>query len=105
VRGTLPELRERAGELGDALLRVVVTEPARAGLADDVRATLPNALEVRIERGTDGRDPQSGAQPASPGARTPRQLFHDFCTAEGIADERLDGLFAELLDAATAGER
>ena len=37
-------------------LRVVVSEPARAGLADEVRALLPSAVDVRIERVADDGD-------------------------------------------------
>ncbi|HEX5096039.1 MAG TPA: exonuclease subunit SbcD, partial [Acidimicrobiia bacterium] len=47
VRGTVAELADAASSYGDAWLRVVVTEPARAGLADEVRAVLPRAVDIR----------------------------------------------------------
>ena len=50
VAGTLAELAAVADEVGDDVLRVVVREPSRPGLADEVRALLPGALEVVIER-------------------------------------------------------
>ena len=101
VRGTLASLAALAGEVGDALLRVVVTEPGRAGLADEVRAVLPNAVDVRIEHAArpETRSVERGAT-----TRTPQQLFHDFLGTQGIDDPRLEQLFGELLDATLAGE-
>jgi exonuclease SbcD len=49
VRGSLESLGNRVAEFGNAYLRVFVTEPPRAGLADDVRDLLPNAVEVKID--------------------------------------------------------
>ena len=40
--------RRQRGGAGDAFLRVFVREQPRAGLADDVRALLPSAVDVRI---------------------------------------------------------
>jgi DNA repair protein SbcD/Mre11 len=100
VRGTMADFEALAPEVGDALLRVVVTEPARAGLADDVRAVLPNAIDVRVERSELVARPvvERGA-----GSRAPLELFRAFCADEGIADERLERLFGELLDTAVGG--
>jgi DNA repair protein SbcD/Mre11 len=48
VEDTLESLRGRAGEFGDAILDVgVLTDGPSPGLADRVRAFLPNALHVR----------------------------------------------------------
>ena len=48
VIGTLDEIVARAGDFGDAILDVsVTTEGPSPGLADEVRALLPNALYVR----------------------------------------------------------
>jgi exonuclease SbcD len=48
VTGTIDELAARAAEFGDAILDVSVTTDGPApGLADEVRALLPNALYVR----------------------------------------------------------
>jgi len=100
VRGTLPELEARAASFGDDYLRVWLREPARAGLRDDTAGVLPNALEVRI-------DPDFAA-PSHPGrrgvasaARTPDQLFADFCAAEQVRDPRVAALFAQLHDEVT----
>lgn len=50
VGGTIAELRQRAGDFGDAILDVaVVTDGPVAGLADEVRDFLPSALYVRAD--------------------------------------------------------
>src|SRR4051794_7220059 len=49
VRGTLAQLQASAESYGVAWLRVVVQEAPRAGLADEVRALLPRAVDVRVE--------------------------------------------------------
>jgi exonuclease SbcD len=98
LQGTLAELRAGAGSAGDDLLRVVVDEPARAGLADDVRALLPNAVDVRIA--APAAPPEESA-PSRAGL-SPHQLFAAYLEAQGVDDERVVRLFSRLLDEATA---
>jgi exonuclease SbcD len=100
LRGTLDELRELAGSTGDAWLRVVVQEPTRAGLADDVRALLERAVDVRVESAPLG----PGDEPvrAQRRGRTPRQLFTEYLASEGVDDARVVRLFEQLYDEATA---
>jgi exonuclease SbcD len=102
VHGTLAELEARAGGYGDDYLRVYLREPTRAGLRDDTVEILPNALEVRI-------DPEFAPQsekPTSAGeartARTPGQLFADYCATRDVSDPRVAALFGELHDEVTA---
>ena len=52
-----PSCGSAPSDVGDAWLRVFVREPTRAGLADDVRALLPRAVDVRVERPDDGDAP------------------------------------------------
>ena len=103
LRGTLEELHERAPSTGDAWLRVFVREPTRAGLADDVRALLPRALEVRVER-SDGEAPRPDAGSTERSGRTPRELFASFLAARDVADDRVTALFDQLLDEETSRE-
>jgi exonuclease SbcD len=78
---------------------VVVQEPARAGLADEVRAILPRAVDVRVERSlADAPAREFGARRG----RTPHDLFGDYLQSEGIADERIVALFDRLHDDALA---
>ncbi len=101
VRGTLAELEARKGDLGEDYLRVYLSEPARAGLRDDTLAILPDALEVRI-------DPEFAAKPerrkseANGVARTPAQLFEEYCASMQVADPRVTALFGELHDEITS---
>jgi exonuclease SbcD len=94
LEGTLAELRAQAGGADDDLLRVVITEPARAGLADDVRELLPNAVEIRIAAPAAA----TGADLPSRAGLTPHQLFAGYLDSQGVSDERVVRLFARLLD-------
>ena len=102
--GTLAELeaQAKAGRFGDDYLRVYLREPSRAGLRDDTVALLPNALEVRIDPEF---APQAGtanksAEPRT--ARTPQELFADYCATRDVSDRRVAALFRELHDEVTA---
>lgn len=99
LEGTLAEVREEAAETGDAWLRVILREPMRAGLADEVRALLPRAVDIRIERAaTDDRvDPSRSRR-----GRSPRELFEEYALSEGVDDERVLQLFGRLYDDARA---
>jgi exonuclease SbcD len=97
VRGTVAELSVLSESVGDAYLRVWVTEPARAGLREEVTAVLPNALEVRI-------DPEFAAvgeasRPSGGGVeRSPSELFSEYLGTRGVADPRVEALFRTLHD-------
>ncbi|HET6954474.1 MAG TPA: exonuclease SbcCD subunit D [Acidimicrobiales bacterium] len=105
VRGTLAQVVEAlpaaapdaggAGDRGD-YLRVVLDEPARAGLADEVRERVPSAVEVVLApREGDGR-----ARRADPDRlrRSPHDLFTEYLGEAGVDDERLVTLFDEIVD-------
>jgi len=105
LRGTLDEVIAMGEQAGDAYLRIVLAESARAGLGDLVRDKMPNALEVRLDeahqprpasRGGAGR----GAGPSRAG-RSPVRLFGDYLAEQSIDDPRLSAMFAELLDEIT----
>ncbi|MGH3191437.1 MAG: exonuclease SbcCD subunit D [Streptosporangiaceae bacterium] len=101
VRGTLPELQAQAASFGDDYLRVWLREPTRAGLRDDTAALLPNALEVRIDPAFAA--PSRTERPAEAhAARSPGQLFGDYCASVPVEDTRVAGLFGELYDEVTA---
>jgi exonuclease SbcD len=96
VTGTLDELRAAAADTGDAWLRVVVREPARAGLADEVRALLPRAVDVRVE----SIAPVGAEAPStlSRRGRSANELFAEYVASEGIDDQRVLRLFERLHD-------
>jgi exonuclease SbcD len=101
VRGTLAELEAQAASFGDDYLRVWLREPTRAGLRDDTVALLPNALEVRIDPAFAG--PTRAERPETAyAARSPGQLFADYCASVPVEDTRVAALFGELYDEVTA---
>ena len=101
VRGTLPELEAQAASFGDDYLRVWLREQTRAGLRDDTVAVLPNALEVRIDPAFAGPSRTDRPETAY-AARSPGQLFANYCASERVEDARVAALFGKLYDEATA---
>jgi DNA repair protein SbcD/Mre11 len=105
VHATLAELEALASGFGDDYLRVYLREPTRAGLRDETAAILPDALEVRIDPEF---APPSPAKRSSSGeataARTPAQLFADYCATRNVSDPRVAALFGELHDEVTSAD-
>lgn len=99
VAGTLEELRAMAASLGDAWLRVVVrTEAPVPGIADEVRALLPNAVDVRPEHPR-GEDEES--EPAGLVRLHPRDQYAAYHRTKYGAEPapELVGVFVETLEA------
>jgi len=97
LRGTFSQLEAAAPNVGDAHLRVFVREQPRAGLADDVRALLPNAVDVRVA--PDVADDSTVVVRRAVHATTPRDLFRQYLAETGHSDDdRLVALFDDLLD-------
>lgn len=107
LRGSLDQVIAEGEQSGDAYLRVILAEKARAGLGDMVREKLPNALEVQLD---DAHRPRPGQQRGGTDAnpsragRSPLQLFGDYVAEQGVGDERVERMFAELLDEMTDGQ-
>ena len=102
VHGTLAELEARAGAYGDDYLRVYLREPTRAGLRDDTLEILPNALEVRIDPEFAPSTEKTVTAGEARVARTPAQLFADYCATRDVSDPKVAALFGELHDEVTA---
>jgi exonuclease SbcD len=96
IRGTFAELERRAGDVGDAWLRVVVREAIRAGLADDVRALFPRAVDIRVE--SEEPDASADASGVSRRGRSPHDLFAEYLALDGVDDPRVLRLFDRLYD-------
>jgi exonuclease SbcD len=99
VTGTVAELAAMATDVEDALLRVRVTEPARAGLGDEVRQLLPNAIDIQVVAAA----ADAGERRPSRQGRSASDLFHAYLSERNVDDPAVEALFAELLDAATSG--
>jgi exonuclease SbcD len=109
LRGSLDQVIAEGEESGDAYLRVILAEKARAGLGDLVREKLPNALEVQLDEAHRPRPGQhggsgGGADKPSRVGRTPLQLFGDYLAEQEVADERVERMFAGLLEEMTDGQ-
>ncbi len=100
LTGTVAQLGALAGTTGDAYLRLRVREHPSPGLADDLRALFPDAVDIVIERpaeagtGADSRPSRAGL--------APRELLAAFLAERGVPDGAVLGLFGELLEEADA---
>ncbi len=101
LRGSLDQVIAEGEQAPDAYLRVILAESARAGLGDLVREKLPNALEVQLDDAHRPRPGTHGGGKPSRAGRTPLQLFGDYLKEQDVADERVERMFAELLDELT----
>ena len=97
ITGSMDDLRAIEGTTGDDYLRVVLTETARAGLAEQVRDLFPHAVEVRVES---EREPTTTARPERLGRSSP-ELFGEYLVEADAADERVLSLFTELHEQAS----
>lgn len=95
LRGRFEEVISRADEAGDAYVKVILTEKGRVGLADEVRAVIPNTVDVVLE---------SPEQPPRHGddreALAPTEAFHRYLAEHDQDDPTVEELFAELLEEA-----
>lgn len=95
LRGTLAEVLARADEVSDAYVKVELVEKARVGLADEVRAAIPDAVDVvlqSVEHMAEDPEPRQTMQPV--------EAFSRYLADRGADDSRVEALFAELLDEA-----
>jgi len=99
VAGTLAELASVAGTTGDAHIRAVVREPARPGLADEVRALFEHVVEVAVEVPADAAG--AGRRQARAEGLTPVELVTAYCGAANLEVTVVVPLFAELHEEAT----
>ena len=93
LRGSLDQVLAAADEVGDAYVKVELTEKARVGLADEVRSAIPNAVEVTLT----GPDTVTDQEPEQRQALPPAEAFSRYLTEKGQDDERVEQLFSELL--------
>ena len=101
IKGSLDHVIDEGERSGDAYLRIILAESARAGLGDLVREKLPNALEVQLDEAHRPRPGTHGGDRPSRAGRTPLQLFGDYLEEQKVTDERVERMFAELLEEMT----
>jgi len=93
LTGTLGQILARADETRDAYVRVVLQEPARVGLADEVRAAIPDAVEVVLDSPT-----VAGQRSERRQTLEPVDAFHRYLADREHVDPEVEALFASLLD-------
>ena len=97
VRGTLEQVEAQADSVRGAYVKVILEEKGRVGLADSVRAAIPDAVDVVLAGPTEVRRRRTDRQNLDPAA-----AFEAFLEERGHADDRVAGLFRELLDEAVS---
>ncbi|MGQ0617372.1 MAG: metallophosphoesterase family protein [Acidimicrobiia bacterium] len=101
LRATMEDLATVASERGPALarsyLKVVVEGRWRAGLADDVRALFPTAVDVVVDS-AEVAGPVGASRSRLGAGRPRRELFAEYLAEAGVEDRRLERLFDELLE-------
>lgn len=102
VEGTVEQLRAAAREYGEDWLRVRVKQSTYAGLRDDIIEALPNALEIHIH--SDFTNTGSGmVSSVQVAAKSPAELFAEYCAHVGSDDERVRAMFDTINDELTTG--
>jgi DNA repair protein SbcD/Mre11 len=101
LRGTVDSVAAQANDAGDDYLRVVLTEPSRAGLADDVRTRFENAVDVIVAPAEDTKHPKTEWSPDHT-RRSPAELFGEYLREKSVVDPALVKLFAHFLEEAVA---
>lgn len=102
IAGTFEELAGQPHDEED-YLRVVVQEPPRVGLGEEVRELFPNAVEVVVAASTGPADDRGDWSVASL-HRSPDELLGEYLAEVGSQDPQLRALFRELLEDAHAAD-
>ncbi len=105
VRGNLADLQARADDLGDAHVRVVITDGQRAGLADEIREAFPNVVDVRVERDDVEDADRAETWDLEDFHRSPTELFAMYLDDTGQRDDDVLALFSELREAGLAPDQ
>jgi exonuclease SbcD len=94
LRGTLDQVLARAGDLGDVYVKVELDERARVGLADRVRAAIPDVVDVKLRAsgGVGGRQLEDRTSVTGP------EAFKKYLGDNDVDDPKVEALFAELLE-------
>ena len=103
IRGTLDHVIADGEQDPEAYLRVILTQQASAGLGDQVREKLTNAIDVQIDERYRPRSAVTERSAKSRLDRSPVELFADFLAEQNVADERVSAMFAELLENTSGG--
>lgn len=99
LRGDLSEVVSSAGEAEDAFVKVVLTERARVGLADEVRDAIPNVVDVTLDKPDSLRKSRQTAR-----SLEPSQAFAQYLDELNIEDPALLRMFNEVYEEAVGSD-
>lgn len=99
--GPLASVLDQAKHYPDAYLRLILDEAPRAGLSDEVRELIPNAVDIRVA--APERDPKRAAGVDTTGLSA-TDLFARYLEERGMNDDRLQKLFHDLWEEALAAD-
>ncbi|MDH4115975.1 MAG: exonuclease SbcCD subunit D [Acidimicrobiia bacterium] len=97
LSGTVDDVLAEAGRVEDAWVKVELDEPARSGLADEIRSALPDVVDVTLVKPAAAERPVQGPQRLG---RSPRELFSEYLIQRGVVDAGLEAMFGDLLEEA-----
>lgn len=92
VRGTLEQILARAEDLEGCYVKVLLDEPARAGLNEEVREAIPGSVDVIVAQ-TEDRSPRDRVERVG---RSPASLLAAYLASKGVDDPGVIELFREL---------
>jgi DNA repair protein SbcD/Mre11 len=106
LTGSLEQVLAAKDAVGDDLLRVILDEPPRPGLAEEVRDALPDAVDVGVapREDEDRRDAPAELDVEALRA-SPAALFDEYLVELGIVDQRLPAMFQRLLEETQDADR
>lgn len=99
--GPVASVLEQAKHYPDAYLRLILDEAPRAGLSDEVRELIPNAVDIRVA--APERDPKRAAGVDTTGLSA-TDLFARYLEERGMNDDRVQKLFHDLWEEALAAD-
>lgn len=97
-KGSLEQFKGQSSEMGDVFIRVRLTDARRPGLADEVRDLHPGVVEIMLVEQNSGDADDDQPRSVEDLYGSPRELFAEFLEEMGIDDDKLIGLFDELLE-------
>lgn len=105
VRGTVEQVAARMDDVGDAHVRMVLTDGSRPGLADELRERFPTVVDVRVDRDTDDDAADPDDWELEDFQRSPADLFAEYLADTDQVDNQVLALFGELWEAALAPDQ
>jgi exonuclease SbcD len=92
LRGTLEQVLAQAEEVDGAYVKVILDQKARSGLNEEVRESIPGAVDVIVARA----ESKARTVEAGRSGRSPVELFQAYLASRDVEDPEVVGLFREI---------